>query len=516
MNFRLGLCCSIAAAVAFAAGAPDQAKIDTGMLKGSLHDGIAAFKGIPFAAPPTGANRWMPPQPVQPWHGVRPALDYGPDCMQLPFPGDAAPLGVTPSEDCLYANVWTPEKRSRKLPVIVWIYGGGFVNGGSSPSVYDGTHFAEHGLVFVSFNYRLGRFGFFAHPALTKEDPSGMLGNYAFMDQIAALQWVQRNIASFGGDPKRVTLFGESAGGMSVLALLTSPITRGLFQKAVVESGGGRSLMGAERKLSQSTPQAPSAEAAGLAFAKKHGIDGEGPAALEALRKLPAREVVDGLNMASMNTPTYSGPMIDGKICVESVEDALHKGHEWKMPLIIGANSADFGFTMARDMDALFAPFGKHAAEARTLYNPENSTNVFAIGMLIGADRLFREPARFVARTMSAAGEPAYEYRFSYVADSMRSQWHGAPHASEIPYVFDTVKARYGDKLTPEDEKIARQTNEYWVAFAKNGNPNAAGLPKWPEFKAATDELMNFTEKGPVGEPDPLKARLDLIEAQAK
>src|SRR5580698_11643535 len=235
----------VAAALAIASGATpsDEAKIDSGKLKGASKDGVTSFKGVPFAAAPVGVFRWRPPQPVKPWSDVRKAAEYGPDCAQLPFPGDAAPLGVPPAEDCLYANVWAPDgSAGKKLPVMVWIYGGGFVNGGSSPSVYDGTQFAKRGIVFVSFNYRIGRFGFFAFPALTKENPNEPKGNYGYMDQIAALQWVRRNAAAFGGDPANVTIFGESAGGGSVLMLMTSPLSKGLFKRAVVESGGGRTL----------------------------------------------------------------------------------------------------------------------------------------------------------------------------------------------------------------------------------------------------------------------------------
>src|SRR5271163_2187330 len=196
-----------------ASRAQDTVTIDTGTLKGATDAGVTSFKGVPFAAPPVGELRWRPPQPAAKWSGVRQATEYGHDCMQLPFPSDAAPLGTTPAEDCLVANIWVPENRTGKLPVMVWIYGGGFVNGGSSPAVYDGSLFARQGIVFVSFNYRLGRFGFFAHPALTKESKDGLLGNYAYFDQLAALKWVQRNAAAFGGDPNAVTVFGESAGG---------------------------------------------------------------------------------------------------------------------------------------------------------------------------------------------------------------------------------------------------------------------------------------------------------------
>jgi para-nitrobenzyl esterase len=499
-----------------ASAAVDEVKIDTGRLKGAVSGKMVAFKGIPFAAPPTGANRWRPPQPVAPWKGARPATAYASDCMQLPFPSDAAPLGTKPAEDCLYVNVWAPVARSAKLPVMVWIYGGGFVNGGSSPAVYDGTRFAERGVVFVSFNYRVGRFGFFAHPALTKENPSGPLGNYAFMDQIAALKWVRKNIARFGGDPSNVTVFGESAGGHSVLTLMTSPAAQGLFQKAIVESGGGRNLLGPTRRLRASAPQLPSAEAVGLAFAKKAGIEGEDQAALDALRKLPAEKVVDGLNLAAMQSPTYSGPMLDGTIVIETVEQALLAGRQAKVSFMAGANSSDIGFSFARNMDEVFAPFGANAARAREVYNPDNSTNVRAIGSLIASDRMMVEPARFAVRRIAALGQRAYEYRFSYVAESMRKQWRGAPHATEIPFVFDTVAAKYSKELTPADAALASAANAYWVAFAKTGDPNGAGRPNWPLYDAARDMLMNFTERGPVAEPDPWKTRLDLIEVLAK
>src|ERR1700735_3065186 len=233
----------------------EKTKIDTGVVQGAPENGITAFRGIPFAAPPVGNLRWRAPQPVAKWSGVRTAMEYGADCAQLPFPSDAAPLGTKTNEDCLYVNVWTPaHKAKEKLPVMVWIYGGGFVNGGSSPAVYDGSQFAKDGVVFVSFNYRVGRFGFFAFPALSREQAGQPLGNYAYMDQIAALHWVQKNIHAFGGDPGDVTVFGESAGGGSVLMLLTSPLTKGLFAKAVVESGGGRdSLLGA-RYLDKPSP----------------------------------------------------------------------------------------------------------------------------------------------------------------------------------------------------------------------------------------------------------------------
>jgi len=495
----------------------DLATTDAGQLKGAIANGVLSFKGIPFAAPPVGPLRWRTPQPVTPWIGVRAATAFGPDCLQVPFPSDAAPLGGALSEDCLYANVWLPAgHRGEKLPVMVWIYGGGFVNGGTSPSVYDGSHFAEQGVVFVSFNYRVGRFGFFGYPALTEENPEEPHGNYGYMDQIAALKWVQRNIAAFGGDPGQVTVFGESAGGGSVLTLLTSPLSQGLFQKAIIESGGGRDLLMGQRLLSKTSPEGtPSAEAIGINFASSVGITDTGAAGLAALRDLPADKIVAGLNMATMRqaATTYCGPMLDGKIVTESPQSALLAGRWAKVPIIIGANSQDIGFPRGRTLDELFAPFGADADKARAAFNPDHSDNVMMVGFPIAAMQMMVEPARFVARTAASQGIPAFEYRFSYVAESLRDRLKGAPHATEIPYVFDTVKAAYGDKLTAQDESLAQKALAYWVNFAKTGDPSGSGLPKWQSQNAQSDMIMEFTNAGPVGEPDPWKTRLDLVES---
>lgn len=494
--------------------------IESGQVKGAVKDGVLAFKAIPFAASPTGQLRWRAPQPVTPWTGVRDATEYALDCDQLPFPSDAAPLGAGTSEDCLYLNVWKPAApQAAKLPVMVWIYGGGFVNGGSSPLVYSGHHFAENGIVFVSFNYRVGRFGFFGFPALTQEHPEELHGNYGYMDQIAALKWVQRNIAAFGGDPSQVTVFGESAGGGSVLTLLTSPLSQGLYQRAIIESGGGRGLLMGQRYLSKTGPDGtPSAESLGVNFAKSNGITDTGAAGLAQLRALPADKVVNGLNMASMwqAATTYPGPMIDGAIVTESPQSAIVAGRWAKVPLIIGANSMDIGFPRGKTMDELFAPFGSNEEKAKALYNPDHSDNVMFVGMRIAADQMMVEPARFVARTVSSQGVPAYEYRFSYVAESLRDKLPGAPHATEIPYVFNTVSVVYGDKLTPADEAISKKVHAYWVAFAKTGTPTPAGLPKWETQNPQTDFLMNFTNTGVVAGPDPWKARLDVAQSLAE
>lgn len=494
-----------------------EVEVESGPLKGVASDGVIAFKGIPYAAPPVGELRWRPPQPVEGWEKLRSAAEFGPDCMQLPFPGDAAPLGIEPAEDCLYANVWIPEVESAgKRPVMVWIYGGGFVNGGSSPDVYDGSQFARRGVVLVSFNYRLGRFGFFAHPALTREAGSEPVGNYAYLDQVAALKWVQRNISAFGGDPDNVTLFGESAGGGSVLAMMTSPMAKGLFHKAIVQSGGGREGVFPPRYVDREGPTGnASGESVGVAFAEKAGVSGTGPEALKELRALPAEQIVAGLNMATMMTPTYAGPMIDGQVVVGTPIEVLSEDPSFAMPLIIGATNNDIGFPLGRTMEAIVAPFGADAEKARALYDPENTGNVFLVGSRITADAWMVEPARFFARRIVELGQPAYEFRFSYVAESMREKWKGAPHATEIPFVFDTVRARYGDDLKQADKTTAEAANAYWVNFARTGNPNGEGLPAWPRYSPAEDILLDFAEAGPVAIKDPWRERLDLTERRA-
>jgi len=498
---------------ALAAAAPprNEVKVDGGAVSGAVALGVVAWKGVPYAAPPVGERRWRAPQPVEPWTGVRPATEYAHDCMQLPFPSDAAPLGTPPAEDCLYLNVWAPEKPAApSLPVMVWIHGGGFVNGGSSPAVYDGSAFARRGVVFVSLNHRLGRFGFFAHPALTKETPGGPLGNYGYLDQIAALRWVQKNIAAFGGDPSNVTLFGESAGGGSVNTLMVTPLARGLFHKAIVESGGGRAggIM-TPRSLKE-------AEAVGVAFAKAAGIEGEDASALAALRRLPAADLVRGLNMASMGQQrdTWSGPMVDGTIVAEEPETAFRAGRQARVPYMVGANGREFGFMPLPPaaVEGMLARFGADKDKVVAAYDPEKTGNMGEVGIGLMSDGAMVEPARLLARLASAAGQPTWAYRFSYVASSLRKNVAGALHATEIPFVFGTVRAKYGDATTAEDEALARAANAYWVAFARTGDPNGDGRPKWPAYTEKDDVILDFAVTGPMAKADPWKARLDLIE----
>ena len=500
-----------------AASAP--VRTESGLVAGVASEGVVSWKGVPFAAPPVGDLRWRAPRPAAAWEGVRAASAYANDCMQEPFPSDAAPLGTPPSEDCLYLNVWAPEKpAAARLPVMVWIHGGGFVNGGSSPAVYDGSHFARRGVVFVSFNYRLGRFGFFAHPALTKEAAGGPLGNYGYLDQIAALRWVQKNIAAFGGDPGNVTLFGESAGGGSVNTLMIAPLARGLFHKAIVQSGGGRAggIMAMRHAREPGPDGSPSGEANGMAFAKLVGVTGEDAAALVALRQLPPADVVRGLMMMTMGQQrdSYTGPMIDGQVVPEAVETAFRAGRQARIPYMVGANNREFGFLPLPPaaVEGMLARFGAARDEVLAAYDPGKTGDLGEVGVGLASDGAMVEPARLLARLAASAGQPTFAYRFSYVATSLRGQVKGALHATEIPFVFATVRAKYAGATSPEDEAMGQAAIAYWAAFARSGDPNGEGRPPWPAFSAAGDIVMDFAVGGPAAGPDPWKARLDLIE----
>jgi para-nitrobenzyl esterase len=511
-----------AASVTAAPVNPPKARTASGTVVGAVADGVASWKGIPYAAPPLGELRWKAPQPVAPWTGERAATAYAHDCMQEPFPSDAAPLGTPPDEDCLYLNVWAPEAfAGRKLPVMVWIHGGGFVNGGSSPAVYDGSAFARRGVVLVSMNYRLGRFGFFAHPALSAESPKGPLGNYGYLDQIAALHWVQANVAAFGGDPANVTVFGESAGGGSVNMLMTSPLAKSLFHKAIVQSGGGRAggIM-TPRKLREAGANGQaSAEATGVAFAKLAGVTGEDAAALAALRKLPAKDIVRGLGMMTMGQQqdTYSGPMIDGQVVTAEAETVFRAGQQAKVPYLIGANNREFGFMPLPPaaVDGMLARFGAEKDAVLKAYDPEGTGDKGEAGIGLMSDGAMVEPARLLARVHAASGQPTYQYRFSYVASSLRPTTKGALHATEIPFVFQTVRAKYAEATSADDEKLAAAANAYWVAFARSGEPSGEGLPKWPRYDPKDDTILDFALSGPLPKKDPWQARLDFIEKYA-
>jgi len=504
----------------------------SGFVRGVTEGDVSSFKGIPFAAPPIGELRWRPPQPVAAWEGVREANQYGPNCAQGGWGAAPGSIAEGSSEDCLYLNIWKPAgaEPGSKLPVMVWIHGGAFVGGSGSFRGNPGGQFARQGVILITINYRLGRLGHFAFPALSKEHPDEPKGSYAFMDQIAALKWVRDNISAFGGDSDNVTIFGFSAGGVSVHSLMTIPAARGLFQKAISESGGGRDGVLTGRPISKDDADPfynLSAETIGINFARKHGIEGTDAAALAKLRALSVAEIVDG-GVAEIvdggqetdgqgGPRTYPGPILDGHFVVETAERAYRAGRQARVPLIIGNTSAEIGggfVNSSRSKEELFSLFGELKNEAQSAYDPDGNKEFAEVITRFNTDWVWGEPARFTARAFVASGEPAYIYHFGYVPPAMQGRArYGAGHGSEVGYVFDNLTGGRGGTPTPQEQKVARMMNAYWANFAKTGNPNGEGLPEWPVYNLQKEEILDIQSDGEfVAKPDPRKARLDVIE----
>ena len=474
-------------------------RIDSGPLRGVTDQGVASFRNIPYAAPPVGKLRWRPPQAPKAWAKVRDAGAFGPICPQNYNASDNGVGPLPASEDCLTLNVWTPAIEGSRRPVMVWIHGGGFVNGSASAPLYDGDALARQGVVVVTLNYRLGWLGFFAHPALSAAQPGEPLGNYGLMDQIAALKWVRRNIAVFGGDPDNVTIFGESAGGMSVNKLMISPAARGLFQKAIVQSGLGRESN--PRLKATNREGFPSAEAQGEALVKRLGLNNPTP---DQLRALPVEKILaDGDPYRSSGW----GPIIDGEILTADVDDAFQQGLEAPVPYLVGSNSLEFPPPDSADADRQWGqtrlPAKTREAIAKAYGDPE------AFRLNIVSDVLFTEPARLLA-SLHAARAPTFVYRFSMLSTSVRDRFHGAPHASERQYVFQTLEASTWP-TGEDDRQVSELMSAYWVAFAKSGDPNGGGRLIWPLFEPE-GLLLDFTADGPVIGPVPDLSRLDAIK----
>lgn len=446
-------------------------RIDTGVLVGVREGPAVVFRGVPYAAPPLGDLRWRAPQPHPRWRGERPATARAPACLQ-PLNADGSPNGggyAGPiSEDCLTLNVTAPVG-ARRAPVMVWIPGGGNVTGGVEVPSYDAVNFARDGVVVVTFNYRLGALGFMAHPALTAEaGPRQPLGNYGFQDQVAVLQWVRRNIAAFGGDPRNVTLFGESAGGLDTLALMTAPRARGLFRRAIVQSGGG---WAAPETLAQR-------ETEGVAIAGRVGLaEGATPA---QLRNIPGERLISAQGRG------VAGPTVDGRFFRMSPTQAFARGLAADMPLIIGSNSNEA---------SLIGPATTRVAQAAS---PElraayaSVTPEAEMGRQMFNDAMFGAPARWIARR-EAAGAPVWLYYFSYVPERQRQTRPGTNHASEVPFVFDSLDAVPGRTplITPSERATAALTHSCWVAFAHTGEPRCQGQA-WPRYDPATDQLLEI------------------------
>lgn len=498
-------------------------KTISGLVRGETEGDVSAFKGIPYAAPPVGEFRWRPPQPVKSWDGVRDANQFGSNCAQAGWGAAPGTIAEGSSEDGLYLNVWLPAgtKPGSKLPVMVWIHGGAFVFGSGSQPDFSGVQFAKQGIILITFNYRLGRLGFFAFPALSKEHPEEPKGNYAYMDQIAALQWVKENVTAFGGNPKNVTIFGESAGGVSVHSLLTIPAAKGLFQKAIIESGGGRDGVLTGRPMhneNADTHYPVSAETIGKNFAHKHGIEGTDAAALAKLRSLSAADIVDGGQETDGpgGLPIYSGPILDGKLMVETAESAYRSGTVPNVSLIIGSNSAEVpaGFVNAKSKEELLTLFGNYKEEASAAYDSDGTADFAKMLTLVNTDKVWAEPARFTARAFASKSIPVYTYLFSYVPQSMKDRMkYGAAHGSEIPFVFGNLIERNGVPFDEKDKEVSKMLNAYWVNFAKTGSPNGKDLPLWSLYDKTKNEIFELNQEGSAETvSDYRKARLDVIE----
>jgi para-nitrobenzyl esterase len=517
----LGLC---AAASAQAASVTTASGPVTGV-PGRL-EGITAYKGIPFAAPPIGELRWKPPQPVASWRDVRAADKFGPACMQPRQPqrvpnNRAVDLPDSPpiSEDCLYLNVWTPAKKAdAKLPVMVWIYGGAYLEGAGSTPYNQGDTLAAKGVVFVSFNYRLGSLGFLAHPELTKESPHGASGNYALMDTLAALQWVKQNIAAFGGNPANVTIFGESAGAAISAALVGSPRAAGLFQKAISESGTWMGLTLAPMRTRESAEQQTVKVAAEI-----------GATSLAALRALSADD--------AHNKLPKQGMIIDGYVVPEDLTLTFAQGRQNRVDILIGSNRDEGSFasgfgppmTAQRWKDTAAQRWADHAALGLQAYPAASDADAAKQN-----DRIFSDNMAWITRLFAerqrAIGKRAYVYYFVHeppYASGARNL--GACHTCELPYVFDNLGTLrlYPDSSSPElalaseaDAKVARMTSAYWINFAKTGDPNGRGLPKWPLFQnVAQGPVLHLGEKPVVGDalgPDRAKLYQALYERQVR
>ena len=498
-------------------------RISSGVLQGTTNDGVDVYKGVPYAAPPVGEFRWRPPQPVTPWDGIRDASEFGNSCAQAGWGTPQGSIAEGSSEDCLYLNLWVPAgtESGEKLPVMVWIHGGGFVGG--SGNIASGDQFAKQGVILMTINYRLGRLGHFAFPALSAEHPEEPKGSYAFMDQIAALEWIQDNITAFGGDPDNVTIFGFSAGGVSVHSLLTIPKASGLFHKAISESGGGRDgvLTGSPIDKENTDPfYTVSAETIGVNFARKLGIEGTDAAALAKLRALKVEDIVDGgQETDGQGGPrTYAGPILDGMFVVETAESAYNAGRQANVPLIIGNCSAEIGggfVNNSNSKEELFNLFGNLKEEAKAAFDPENNKEFAEVITRFNTDWAWGEPARMVARKFIDVNAPVYLFHFDYVPPAMRERARfGAGHGSEVGYVFNSLNERRGGlEPSAEEKELARIMNSYWVNFSKTGNPNDESLPNWPLYNTQNEEILDIEPTGiPVGKSDPRKSRLDVIE----
>ena len=469
-------------------------QLDSGPISGLQEDGVWSYLGIPYAAPPVGELRWKEPQPVQSWEDVRPCTEYGPSCPQPPwtyeFSQEEMAVGEQ-SEDCLYLNVWTPaESPDERLPVMFWIHGGAFLLGSGSQILYDGHNLAEKGVVVVTINYRINTLGFMAHPLLSEESPNGVSGNYGLLDQIAALQWVQNNIAAFGGDPELVTVFGQSAGGASICDLMVSPLAAGLFDHAIVESGGFLSM---GIPVNEDGDTLLLAERQGEKISQALGCEDEEDV-LACLREKTPEELMEALNETSSSAMGFAsiGPNIDGYVIPEDPPVMFAAGEQAAVPLLIGTNAnegAYFAAAITLDQYKMLGfVYGMYADDVMALYPAETDEQAKSSFMVLLTEMLFASPSKFAAASMADVGSPAYLYKFTQVPTDPLIQPMGPFHGYEVAFVFGNLD----ETASPEDVALSESMMNYWVDFAASGDPNGGGEPEWPEFTLQGDEYQEL------------------------
>jgi len=490
--------------------ADEVVRTDSGQVRGVTDRGVRVFKGIPYAAPPVGAMRWKPPQPVAPWSGVRDAASFGAECPQTQYQGGSVyirPLQPQ-SEDCLFLNVWTSAASGEKQPVFVWIHGGALTKGSGISDVRDGVPLARKGVVLVSLNYRLGALGYLAHPELTAESPRKSSGNYGVLDQIAALQWVQKNIAAFGGDPARVTIGGESAGSWSVNTLVASPLAKGLFIRAIGESGGRFSRT---PHLHEDRGSQVSAEKVGIAFAKTLGA-----ASLDEMRALGTEKILAPAVRTQEN--------VDGWVLPDEIRTLFAQKRHNNVPVIVGSNAdemtslgggANAPTTLEEFRKRIAQQYGGLTSQFEEAYGVRTENDIVPALLAAGRDTTFSSHMRTWARMTTAAGSKAYLYYFSYHPPHPRTNELRAFHASEIPYVFNVVPSsdprEAGFAYTDRDRMLASTMSDYWVNFITTGNPNGKGLVEWPAYDAEREPYLEFGNSVSV-KTHLLKRELDFLD----
>jgi para-nitrobenzyl esterase len=482
---------------------PAPVKVEGGLLQGKSEDGLTGYRGIPFAAPPVGELRWRAPQPAVKWEGIKQATDFAPG----PIQGGNPPSGK--SEDCLYLNVWTPAKSvSERIPVLVWIYGGGFGAGATSEKNYSGENLARKGVVLVSIAYRVGQLGFLAHPELSRENPNHTSGNYGLLDMISGLQWVQKNIAAFGGDPGKVTIFGESAGGIAVSMLCASPLAKGLFHGAISQSGGSFGPPRPTTFPGENLKRLANAEDGGKAYAESAGVS-----SIAELRKIDADKLPAGRGLG------MSWPIIDGWVIPDDQYKLYEAGRFNDTPILVGYNS---------DEGASFSPpktpedyitgvrtrYGKFADDLIKAY-PVSSGTVPKTARDLARDAAFGWHTWIWARLQSQKGKSkAYYYYFDqhpdYPENSPRAGY-GSPHGQDVAYVFKHLDPS-NPQVTKTDLEISDAMATYWTNFVKNGHPNGNGVPVWPAFNDANPVVMYFN-KTPYTGPVPSAEALKTLDA---